>query len=264
MSGSRLSRASSVLSNASHSSFVSSQPIHAASTMTSTAYYQSHGSYYGSNSGSGSRYSSRASTPTSGINPDASRINLRCSRSPTPTYTDMLIQTSRRQRRQSIPPPPPPPEKVIYHAPPLASAATGKPPTGMASSSAARVVASDFYRGKVKSIYEREPLFREFSAKAAAKSADGKGQLNLYNSEQLSSMKSDFKAMVEDKYRRVSFNDPSVGRDAGTKLCPWSNVLHKASVPASQALGEKHSLRKRESSPFRPLPRVTLYHRSTL
>jgi hypothetical protein len=27
----------------------------------------------------------------------------------------------------------------------------------------ARVVASDFYRGKVKSIYEREPLFRDFA-----------------------------------------------------------------------------------------------------
>ena len=135
---------------------------------------------------------------------------------------------------------------------------SGKPPIGGGGGGSARVVASDFYRGKTKSIYEREPLFREFSGTVM----ESKGY-NMYNSQHLQSMKTDFKAMVEDKYRRISFNDPSVGRDAGTKLYPWSNVLHKEHVPASQALGEKHSLRKRQPSPVRPLPKITLYHKST-
>jgi hypothetical protein len=33
----------------------------------------------------------------------------------------------------------------------------------VAAPAGAKVVASDFYRGKVKSIYEREPLFRDFA-----------------------------------------------------------------------------------------------------
>ena len=65
--------------------------------------------------------------------------------------------------------------------------------------SSARVVASDFYRGKVKSIYEREPLWQEFSS-----SVSGKGY-NMYNSEHLSNIKNDFKGLVEDKYRRVRY-----------------------------------------------------------
>jgi len=36
-------------------------------------------------------------------------------------------------------------------------------PPPVPAAAGARVVASDFYRGKVKSIYEREPLFRDFA-----------------------------------------------------------------------------------------------------
>ena len=36
-------------------------------------------------------------------------------------------------------------------------------PPMVAAPAGAKVVASDFYRGKVKSIYEREPLFRDFA-----------------------------------------------------------------------------------------------------
>ena len=76
------------------------------------------------------------------------------SRSPSPfnASTELLMKKSRQQRMSSIPPPPPPPQYA------------SKPPSG-----AARVVASDFYRGKVKSIYEREPLWREFSSSVSGK-----------------------------------------------------------------------------------------------
>ena len=57
--------------------------------------------------------------------------------------------------------------------------------------------------------------------------------------------------------------DPSVGRDAGSKLWAWNDVLHKPPVPASQFLGEKHSARKREPSPAKPMPKIRLYHKST-
>lgn len=166
------------------------------------------------------------------------------SRSPSPfnAASELIMKKSRQQRLNSIPPPPPPPQFA------------SRPPLG---STAARVVASDFYRGKVKSIYEREPLWQEFST-----SVSGKGY-SMYNSEHLTHIKNDFKNLVEDKYRRVKCNDPSVGRETGAKLFAWNNILHKPSVPASQALGEKHSARKREPSPAIPLPKIRLYHKST-
>lgn len=72
-------------------------------------------------------------------------------------YTEILCTASRRLRERSIPPPPPYPAKIEPVRPP--SPTGGKPP--MSSSMAPpRVVASEFYRGKIKSIYEREPLFK--------------------------------------------------------------------------------------------------------
>merc|ERR1719312_2089238 len=213
---------------------------------------------------SSSRFSSRATTPdrlpsyrpasSPTMPPTPAQLQYRYdlvtaqssvpprSRSPSPfnAGSEHLMKKSRQQRMNSIPPPPPPPQFA------------SKPPSG-----SARVVASDFYRGKVKSIYEREPLWREFSS-----SVSGKGY-SMYNSEHLSHIKNDFKSLVEEKYRRVQSNDPSVGRDAGSKLFAWNNILHKPSVAASEVLGEKHSLRRREPSPGKPLPKIRLYHKST-
>ena len=84
------------------------------------------------------------------------RYNLR-NRSHTPEkYTEILCTASRRLRERSIPPPPPYPAKIEPVRP--VSPTGGKPP--MSPSAPPRVVASEFYRGKVKSIYEREPLFK--------------------------------------------------------------------------------------------------------
>ena len=84
------------------------------------------------------------------------RYNLRRSQSPT-KYTEILCTASRRLRERSIPPPPPYPAKIEPVRPP--SPTGGKPPMSP-SGGPPRVVASEFYRGKVKSIYEREPLFK--------------------------------------------------------------------------------------------------------
>jgi hypothetical protein len=53
-----------------------------------------------------------------------------------------------------------------YHCSRFSSGSgSGRPPLPpmVAAPAGAKVVASDFYRGKVKSIYEREPLFRDFA-----------------------------------------------------------------------------------------------------
>merc|ERR1719312_747305 len=203
---------------------------------------------------SSSRFSSRATTPdrlpsyrpasSPTMPPTPAQLQYRYdlvtvqssvpprSRSPSPfnAGSEHLMKKSRQQRMNSIPPPPPPPQFA------------SKPPSG-----SARVVASDFYRGKVKSIYEREPLWREFSP-----SVSGKGY-SMYNSEHLSHIKNDFKSLVEEKYQWVLYNNPSVRRDAGSKLA-W---------PPGKVLGEKHSLQGREPSPGKHLPKIRLYHKST-
>jgi hypothetical protein len=96
------------------------------------------------------------------------------SRSPIPSYTDALIKASRQLRERSIPKTEQGSElPKSYHATSASrrryASGSGKPPLPPSSSAAsysssgARVVASDFYRGKVKSIYEREPLFHDFA-----------------------------------------------------------------------------------------------------
>ena len=92
------------------------------------------------------------------------------SRSPIPSYSEALIKASRQLRERSIPKTTAEPE-INYHAISTRRripSGSGKPPlppttTSGSSASGARVVASDFYRGKVKSIYEREPLFHDFA-----------------------------------------------------------------------------------------------------
>jgi len=99
-------------------------------------------SYYESYNGTGSG----RSTPELDF-PASSLLSGNNSRATTPQNFP-----SRRQRERSIPPPALLPAKIEFvRELPL----SGRPPPAPA-----RVVASDFYRGKTKSIYEREPLFK--------------------------------------------------------------------------------------------------------
>jgi len=201
---------------------------------------------------SSSRFSSRSSTPEN-LN-QGSRTQSR-SRSPTPPnlFSESLIKASQRQRKRSIPPPPPPLGRVEPVGMPFGAFGGGKPPP------APRVVNTDFYKGKVKSIYEREPLFQDYSRSVAHKG------YSMYNSGDLRQMKQEFKEMVEDKFdRRMNHSDPAVERDFGRKLYPWRNI--KATEPelASTRLYTAHADRaRREITPIESKPRIFVYHRST-
>ena len=75
-------------------------------------------------------------------------------------------------------------------------------------------MASDFYRGKTKSIYEREPLFKDFVQTIPQRYG---GPINIYNTGTLDTIKHDFKNMVDDKWNRSQMKDPSVEMSFGAK-----------------------------------------------
>jgi len=160
--------------------------------------------------------------------------------------------TSRRLRERSIPPPAPLPDKLDFvRGPPL----SGRPPPAPP-----RVVASDFYRGKTKSIYEREPLFKDF-VQTIPQRYDG--PINIYNTGTLDTIKSDFKDMVADKWNRSQLKDPSVEMNFGAKAYAWRDMHVKEKIPASARIYQDQSSRARATTPTF-LPRVYVYHRSTM
>lgn len=118
-------------------------------------------------------------------------------------YAEALIKQSRQLRERSIPK-----QDPLAYVPlpqPNKRSVTGKPPLppGPTSPGAARVVASDFYRGKIKSIYEREPLFRDFAKGLRLEEA----KLSMYNSGTLDTIKKDFyrlESFLLDYLRAVS------------------------------------------------------------
>jgi len=227
-------------------------------------------SYYASYNGTGSGRStpelgsgnnSRATTPNFSEYPRRSTYpfvesgSMWPQRSPSPlrtSYTDILCTASRRLRERSIPPPPPLPEKLEFvRGPPV----SGRPPPAPP-----RVVASDFYRGKVKSIYEREPLFRDFVQTIPQRYG---GPINIYNTGTLDTIKSDFKNMVEDKWNRQQKQDPSVEMNFGAKVYAWRDMHVKDKIPASARIYRDQNSRPRATTPVTN-PRVYVYHRSTL
>jgi len=112
----------------------------------------------------------------------------------------------------------------------------------------------DYYRGKVKSIYEREPMFAEFVRNLPLT------DLHASSSSDLSRLKRSFQHMIEDRWGRKQCNDPSAPHDIAIKASPWSNYISK-SEPASVILAEKYRYRGRNPA---TMPRITVYHRSTL
>eukprot|EP00088_Acartia_fossae_P018929 TRINITY_DN2098_c0_g1_i5.p1 TRINITY_DN2098_c0_g1~~TRINITY_DN2098_c0_g1_i5.p1 ORF type:complete len:244 (+),score=35.81 TRINITY_DN2098_c0_g1_i5:58-789(+) len=112
---------------------------------------------------------------------------------------------------------------------------------------------SDYYRGKVKSIYEREPMFDDFVRNLSLT------DLNAFNSTDLSRMKRQFAAMVQDRWGRKQLEDPSVPHNTASMAHPWSNYLSRPE-PASVVLADKHRFRSNTPAPN---PRIYVYHRST-
>merc|ERR1711915_975744 len=113
----------------------------------------------------------------------------------------------------------------------------------------------DYYRGKVKSIYERDPLFSDFMDSLPPERTH-----NLYNAGNLTNLKEQFQYMVQDRWGRKQLEDPSVRHDTALQTHGWSNYLGRSNEAASEVLGRKHSRAKLEKTTFN-LPNITIYHK---
>lgn len=139
-------------------------------------------------------------------------------------YTEALIRSSRRLRERSLSPPPRVfPTKVSPYKNNL-----------------------DYYRGMTKSIYEKEPIFKDFVRNIPL------SQSNFYDYNNVSSLKRNFQKMVIDKYPPPTSSRP----DPYSPSLAWDR-LHQ---PKSEALSIKH-----QSAPPGPcrLPFIYVYHRNS-
>jgi len=141
-------------------------------------------------------------------------------------YTDALIKSSRRLRERSMSPAAPP----VLVQPPASPYKTNL----------------DYYRGKTKSIYEKEPMFKDFVRNIPL------SQANPYDNTNLTSLKKDFQVMLKDKYPMNPSGptdpySPSAGKE----------LFHR---PMSGVLARRHA-----AHPPTPciLPTITVYHRNT-
>jgi len=143
-----------------------------------------------------------------------------------PSYTNALIKSSQRLRERSMTPTrplPPMPQSSPYKAP------------------------MDYYRGKVKSIYETEPLFKDFVRNIPL------SERNLYDRANLTRLKKRFDNMVSERGDLLLEADPyNPTNDKG--------LLKTIYQPKADSLSLKH----RSKPPgLRPLPCISCYHRST-
>ena len=76
-------------------------------------------------------------------------------------------------------------------------------------------------------------------------------------------MKTDFKAMVEDKMRRKDLQDPSIESNLLAKAYAWRDLVVKPTETASARLFREQASRPRMMSP-EVNPKIYVYHRSTL
>jgi len=139
------------------------------------------------------------------------------------SYSDALIKSSQRLRERSATPPPPPPILDIK-------------PTPFKTN-------IDYYRGKTKSIYEKEPMFRDFARNIPLSQS-------IDDSTSLHSLKRDFQKLVSAK-------DPELGRPDPLKPSAGQNRLYQ---PKSEMLSQRH--KSQAPAPI-ILPYIYVYHRST-
>jgi len=139
------------------------------------------------------------------------------------SYSDALIKSSQRLRERSATPPPPPPILDIK-------------PTPFKTN-------IDYYRGKTKSIYEKEPIFRDFARNIPLSQS-------LDDSSSLHELKRDFQKLV-------SARDPVLGRPDPLKPSAGQNRLYQ---PKSEMLSARH--KSQAPSPV-ILPYIYVYHRDT-
>jgi len=102
----------------------------------------------------------------------------------------------------------------------------------------------DYYRGKTKSVYEKEPIFKDFVRNIPL------SESNVYDTNNLSSIKRRFNNMMQDKWGREQTPDPF-------KPSAVSRGLFE---PVSEKLAVKH--RSVPPAPA-PLPNIYVYHRNS-
>jgi len=140
-----------------------------------------------------------------------------------PTYTDALIKCSQRLRERSLSPPPNVTHEKVspYHC------------------------NMDYYRGKVKSVYEKEPYFKDFVRNIPL------SESNMYDMNNLTRLKRRFNNIVMDKWG---------GRDSTPDPFKPSRNATEIYEPVADKLAIKH-----KSVPYlpTPLPYIYVYHRST-
>merc|ERR1712055_514088 len=142
---------------------------------------------------------------------------------PLSSYSDALIKSSQRLRERSATPPPPLPILDIK-------------PTPFKTN-------IDYYRGKTKSIYEKEPIFRDFARNIPLSQS-------LDDSTSLHDLKRDFQKLV-------SARDPVLGRPDPLKPSAGQNRLYQ---PKSEMLSQRH--KSQAPAPI-ILPYIYVYHRDT-
>eukprot|EP00092_Neocalanus_flemingeri_P066177 GFUD01080595.1.p1 GENE.GFUD01080595.1~~GFUD01080595.1.p1 ORF type:complete len:205 (-),score=20.89 GFUD01080595.1:62-676(-) len=145
-----------------------------------------------------------------------------------PTYTDTLIKYSQRLRERSMSP--------------------TRNLTAVSNQSYSPYKCNmDYYRGKVKSIYEKEPAFKDFYRNIPL------SETNFYDSHNLTRIKHRFNNMVQGK----------MGRDhMSSRYDPYtpSGRVNGIFEPQSEKLAWKH---KAVPQPPAPLPFIYVYHRNS-
>jgi len=145
-----------------------------------------------------------------------------------PTYTEALLKHSQRLRERSMSP-------------------TRNLTVVNTESYYPYKCNSDYYRGRVKSVYEKEPGFKDFCRNIPL------SESNFYDSNNLSKLKRRFNNLIQTK----------VGKDQMTsRYDPYtpSGRLSGIFEPASEKLSMKHKAIL--PSPI-PLPPIYVYHRNS-
>jgi len=104
----------------------------------------------------------------------------------------------------------------------------------------------DYYRGKVKSVYEKEPYFKDFVRNIPL------SESNVYDTHNLSRLKRRFNSIVSDRW--------NPGRDTTPDPLKPSRNASEIYEPVSERLAMKHRSAPHMAS---PLPCIYVYHRST-
>eukprot|EP00090_Calanus_glacialis_P024411 TRINITY_DN3791_c0_g1_i1.p1 TRINITY_DN3791_c0_g1~~TRINITY_DN3791_c0_g1_i1.p1 ORF type:complete len:221 (+),score=26.83 TRINITY_DN3791_c0_g1_i1:35-697(+) len=141
-----------------------------------------------------------------------------------PSYHEALIKSSQNLRERSMSPSAPAPVNLEKYSPYKCN--------------------MDYYRGKVKSVYEKEPVFKDFVRNIPL------SESNLYDNTNLSRIKRRFNNMLQDKWGRDKTPDPF--KPSGNN----SGIYE----PASENLRRKH---KSVPPAAAPLPFIYVYHRNS-